>query len=90
MWTSEDPDFLEFLEIRNSEFPRFPSNPEIRIFRISANPDIRIFRISGKSGNPDFVDFRIIRITVTALIVLGIISNAVTHYSYSINCFRHY
>ena len=30
------------------------------------------------------------RITVTAFIVLGIISNAVTHYSYSIHYFRHY
>ena len=71
------------------------------VFRIpgkSENPDVPNFRkirvsgFSGKSGNPDVPDFRnrgfrkIPDITLTALIVLGIISDAGIHYNYSINC----
>ena len=79
--------FSDFWEIRISEKSGIPDFQELQDPR---NLNIRNFRISGKSGNPDFVNLLVIRITVTALIVFAIISNAVTHYSYSMNCFRHY
>ena len=82
-----NPDFSNVRSLWKSGFPGIPRIPDFRMFWISGKSG---FRISGISGNADFPDFRNVRITVTALNLFRMISNAVIHYSYSINCFRHY
>ena len=84
--TSGNPGFPDFREIRKSGFSRFPGNPEIQVLRISGFPKIRKARFP-ESQIKGFL--KIPGITVTALINWGIISGAVIHYSYSINCFWH-
>ena len=91
----------EIMEFRNPDCPGIAKN---LIFGKSGSPDLPNFRKIRKYDFPDFRRIRksafpesqipgflkVPGITVTALINWGITSHAVIHYSYSINCFRHY